>query len=88
LLLHPSLQQELVHVGLPFHQQQSDLCQNHESGRTSCCRYVAYLFFQLKTHRTMFNETDEEDEEEPVMSLTAAVIGLSGVTVVVAISAE
>ncbi|DBB15303.1 TPA: hypothetical protein ACH3X3_003560 [Trebouxia sp. C0006] len=50
--------------------------------------YVAYLFFQLKTHRTMFNETDEEDEEEPVMSLTAAVIGLSGVTVVVAISAE
>ncbi|DBA98929.1 TPA: hypothetical protein ACH3X1_014674 [Trebouxia sp. C0004] len=49
--------------------------------------YIAYLFFQLKTHRAMFNP-EEEDEEEPVMSLTAAVIGLSGVTVVVAISAE
>ena len=36
----------------------------------------------------MFNESEDEDEEEPVMSLTAAVIGLSGVTVVVAISAE
>ena len=85
----PLFHQELVHVGLYFHQQQSDFCRSHETGRASCCRYVAYLFFQLKTHRTMFNETgEEEDEEEPVMSLTAAVIGLSGVTVVVAISAE
>ena len=48
---------------------------------------MAYLFFQLKTHRAMFSG-EEEDEEEPVMSLTAAVIGLTGVTVIVAISAE
>lgn len=52
-----------------------------------CCRYVAYLFFQLKTHKAMFNP-EEEDEEEPAMSLTAAVIGLTGITVIVAISAE
>lgn len=51
------------------------------------CRYVGYLFFQLKTHKAMFNP-EEEEEEEPAMSLTAAVIGLSGVTVIVAISAE
>lgn len=48
---------------------------------------MAYLFFQLKTHKAMFNP-EEEDEEEPAMSLTAAVIGLTAITVVVAISAE
>ena len=54
---------------------------------THGCRYIGYLFFQLKTHKAMFNP-EEEEEEEPAMSLTAAVIGLSGVTVIVAISAE
>lgn len=49
--------------------------------------YIAYLFFQLKTHKAIFSP-EEEDEEEPAMSLTAAVIGLTGVTVIVAISAE
>ncbi|KAL3135961.1 hypothetical protein ABBQ32_007005 [Trebouxia sp. C0010 RCD-2024] len=49
--------------------------------------YVGYLFFQLKTHKAIFSPEDE-DAEEPAMSLTAAIIGLTGITVVVAISAE
>ena len=51
------------------------------------CRYVGYLYFQLKTHKAIFSPEDE-DAEEPAMSLTAAIIGLTGVTVIVAISAE
>lgn len=70
----------------------TDNCRGLVAVAVSCvavlfCRYVAYLFFQLKTHKAMFNP-DEEDEEEPAMSLTAAVIGLTAITVVVAISAE
>lgn len=51
------------------------------------CRYGGYLYFQLKTHKAIFSP-EEEDAEEPAMSLTAAIIGLTGVTVIVAISAE
>ena len=76
------------HTVLTFSLSTESTCYHRVSGVISLpCRYVAYLFFQLKTHKAMFNP-EEEDEEEPAMSLTAAVIGLTGITVVVAISAE
>ena len=45
--------------------------------------YGGYLLFQLKTHRDLF--TGEESEEEPALSLVAAVGTLLGITVLVAV---
>ncbi|THU71893.1 hypothetical protein C4D60_Mb04t06320 [Musa balbisiana] len=58
--------------------------------------YVAYLFFQLKTHRQLF-ESQEEDgdddddvvsEDEPVIGFASALIWLVGMTVVIALLSE
>ncbi|RZR91223.1 hypothetical protein BHM03_00019296 [Ensete ventricosum] len=59
--------------------------------------YVAYLFFQLKTHRRLFDsyeqEGDEDDddvvsEDEPVIGFASALIWLVGMTVVIALLSE
>ena len=53
--------------------------------------YVLYLFFQLKTHKDLFDDEDEQDgeqEEGRVLSPPAAGIALVIVTVLVAICAE
>eukprot|EP00884_Botryococcus_braunii_P017949 jgi/Botrbrau1/4838/Bobra.0325s0049.1 len=49
--------------------------------------YILYLFFQLKTHHTAFAGEDE-DPEPPALSLVAALLTLSGITVIVAICSE
>lgn len=50
-------------------------------------RYVLYLFFQLKTHNSVFAE-DHEESEPPALSLLTALGVLSGITVIVAICSE
>lgn len=54
--------------------------------------YVAYLFFQLKTHKDLYIDSNAEEDEDAVeegeMSLTAAIIVLIVVTVFVALCAE
>ncbi|CAN6443058.1 unnamed protein product [Victoria cruziana] len=59
--------------------------------------YTAYLFFQLKTHRQLFEPTematfeDEDDEvndEEAVIGLWSAVAWLLGMTVIISILSE
>ncbi|KAJ0984684.1 hypothetical protein J5N97_003040 [Dioscorea zingiberensis] len=56
--------------------------------------YVAYLFFQLKTHRRLF-ESQEEDENDdavsedaPAMGFASALAWLIGMTVVIAVLSE
>uniref|UniRef100_A0A5B7AWC6 Vacuolar cation/proton exchanger n=1 Tax=Davidia involucrata TaxID=16924 RepID=A0A5B7AWC6_DAVIN len=55
--------------------------------------YVAYLFFQLKTHRQLF-ESEEEDEdgvlseEKAVIGFWSAFIWLVGMTVIIALLSE
>ncbi|CAG8447897.1 131_t:CDS:2 [Funneliformis caledonium] len=49
--------------------------------------YVLYLFFQLKTHAHLYDET-ETQEEQPQLSLGVSLFFLAGVTVLVALSAE
>ncbi|RRT72158.1 hypothetical protein B296_00000560, partial [Ensete ventricosum] len=58
--------------------------------------YVAYLFFQLKTHRRLFESREEDDEDdddvvsedEPVIGFASALIWLVGMTVVIALLSE
>lgn len=52
--------------------------------------YVAYIFFQLVTHREAMQEDegDEGEAEEPAISITMAITVMSLVTVIVAFSSE
>jgi len=50
------------------------------------CRYGCYLLFQLKTHSSFFQ--DSEEESTPALSLVAALVTLTGVTIIVAVSSE
>ena len=53
----------------------------------TCCRYVAYLTFQLYTHHSFFTP-DDDGEEQPVLSLSGAIFGLGTIAVLVAFSSE
>ncbi|WOL17568.1 vacuolar cation/proton exchanger 1a-like isoform X2 [Canna indica] len=55
--------------------------------------YVAYLFFQLKTHRQLFESQEEEDddlvtEDKPVLGFPSAMAWLVGMTLVIALLSE
>ncbi|KAF8402662.1 hypothetical protein HHK36_010751 [Tetracentron sinense] len=56
--------------------------------------YVAYLFFQLKTHRQLFEAQEDEDsddvasEEEAVIGFGSAFAWLAGMTAVIALLSE
>ncbi|KAL0912559.1 hypothetical protein M5K25_018540 [Dendrobium thyrsiflorum] len=57
--------------------------------------YIAYLFFQLKTHRQLFESPEEDEDNDDVVSEDEAVIGfpsalawLVGMTIVIAILSE
>ncbi|KAJ6837412.1 vacuolar cation/proton exchanger 1a [Iris pallida] len=56
--------------------------------------YVAYLFFQLKTHRQLFEAQEDDDqddavpEDEPVLGFASAFAWLLGMTIVIAILSE
>lgn len=50
--------------------------------------YVAYVFFQLVTHREAMSEEDDGEGEEPALSINAAVGVMLGVTCIVAYSSE
>lgn len=54
--------------------------------------YIAYLFFQLKTHRRLLEpeeDDDENDEEEkPVIGFWSAFVWLVGMTMVIALLSE
>ncbi|PKA47087.1 Vacuolar cation/proton exchanger 1a [Apostasia shenzhenica] len=57
--------------------------------------YIAYLFFQLKTHRQLFESQEEDDDNDDVVAQDEAVVGfpcalawLVGMTVVIAVLSE
>ncbi|EGP84415.1 uncharacterized protein MYCGRDRAFT_87539 [Zymoseptoria tritici IPO323] len=54
--------------------------------------YACYLLFQLRTHKTMYNEPsqkeDDEEEETPSLSIIGALITLGIATVLIAFCAE
>ncbi|KAK1264917.1 Vacuolar cation/proton exchanger 1a [Acorus gramineus] len=57
--------------------------------------YVGFLFFQLKTHRQIFEaqeEVDDDDDvvsdEEPVIGFPSAIVWLLGMTAVIALLSE
>ena len=64
------------------------------NGASSACgrsrgRYLCYLLFTLKTHQAATEPLqDDEEPETPALSLSAALLGLSGITVVVAVCSE
>ena len=59
----------------------------HAQGHMAALRrYGAYLLFQLKTHASFFSES--EGDNQPVLSLVAALLVLTGITLVVAVSSE
>ncbi|XAR60732.1 hypothetical protein NMG60_11034215 [Bertholletia excelsa] len=56
--------------------------------------YAAYLFFQLKTHRQIFESREEEDsddglsEDMPVIGLGSSLVWLAGMTAIIALLSE
>ncbi|KAF2291643.1 hypothetical protein GH714_027792 [Hevea brasiliensis] len=52
--------------------------------------YVAYIFFQLKTHRQLFEsqEEGEEEEEKAVIGFSSAFSWLVGMTMIIALLSE
>ncbi|KAK1586757.1 hypothetical protein Q3G72_005889 [Acer saccharum] len=53
--------------------------------------YIAYIFFQLKTHRQIFEsqeEDEEEEEEKAVIGFWSAFSWLVGMTVIIAVLSE
>lgn len=52
--------------------------------------YVAYIFFQLKTHRKIFDaqEVDDEDDEKAVIGFWSAFSWLVGMTLVISVLSE
>ena len=52
------------------------------------CRYICYLYWQLKTHKDMFTGEEGGDEEHPVLSIVAAFGALAVITIIVAICSE
>ncbi|EIW60262.1 calcium/proton exchanger [Trametes versicolor FP-101664 SS1] len=50
--------------------------------------YIAYLFFQLKTHAYLYTPTTEVEEEDPEMSIPAAASALLLVTVITSFCAD
>ncbi|KXS20647.1 calcium/proton exchanger [Gonapodya prolifera JEL478] len=51
--------------------------------------YFAYLYFQLHSHKHLFEDPEgEEEAEEPKMNFWVAVILLAGSTVIIAVCAE
>lgn len=53
--------------------------------------YGAYLFFQLNTHRQLFDEgqeTEDEEEEEPCIGLISSIIWLCAMTLVISILSQ
>ncbi|KAH9701694.1 vacuolar cation/proton exchanger 3 [Citrus sinensis] len=54
--------------------------------------YVAYIFFQLKTHRKLFEsqeqEDEDEDEEKAVIGFWSAFSWLVGMTAIIAVLSE
>lgn len=55
-------------------------------GQQVCCRYLCYLFFQLKTHADELAEGG--GEETPALSLFGALGLLTAITLVVATNSE
>ena len=53
-----------------------------------CCRYICYLYWQLKTHKDMFTGEEGGDEEHPVLSIVAAFGALAVITIIVAVCSE
>eukprot|EP01018_Ginkgo_biloba_P033314 Gb_18642 [translate_table: standard] len=54
--------------------------------------YGAYLFFQLKTHKQLYEEgqetEDEEDEEEPSIGLISSIVWLCTLTVIISVLSQ
>ncbi|KAI4306608.1 hypothetical protein L6164_029869 [Bauhinia variegata] len=51
--------------------------------------YVAYIFFQLKTHRQLFDSQEEDEaEEKPVIGFRSAFTWLVGMTLIISLLSE
>ncbi|KAG6629092.1 vacuolar cation/proton exchanger 3-like [Carya illinoinensis] len=51
--------------------------------------YIAYIFFQLKTHREIFeSQEDDEEEEKAVIGFWSAFAWLVGMTIIIAVLSE
>lgn len=62
---------------------------SHGTAMVMLCMYIMYLTFQLKTHKYLYeDEEDEAEEEEPVLDFPVAISLLLFVTVLISVAAE
>ncbi|KAK9362746.1 Sodium/calcium exchanger protein-domain-containing protein [Lipomyces starkeyi] len=50
--------------------------------------YVLYLFFQLKTHSSLFETIESPDDEPPTLSVAVCLFFLTAITVIVSVCAD
>ncbi|CAG9461919.1 unnamed protein product [Pedinophyceae sp. YPF-701] len=50
--------------------------------------YAAYLYFSLVSHAYLFESDEDEDAEEPTLSVSASLMLLTGITVIVSVCSE
>ncbi|GMY10597.1 vacuolar cation/proton exchanger 3-like isoform X1 [Fagus crenata] len=77
--------------GIGISTAESNLQLSRASSVVMLIAYIAYIFFQLKTHRELFespDEEDEEDEEKAVIGFWGAFIWLVGMTIIIALLSE
>lgn len=60
----------------------------HSLCQLLCCRYMCYLFFQLKTHADDLAGEGGQVDEHPALSLFGALSMLTAITLVVATNSE
>eukprot|EP00993_Chasmostoma_nieuportense_P001813 NODE_2660_length_1124_cov_33.842528_g2538_i0.p1 GENE.NODE_2660_length_1124_cov_33.842528_g2538_i0~~NODE_2660_length_1124_cov_33.842528_g2538_i0.p1 ORF type:complete len:327 (+),score=91.68 NODE_2660_length_1124_cov_33.842528_g2538_i0:116-982(+) len=68
---------------------ESVLAVSHDVALCMCAGYVLYLYFQLRTHKEMFEDSDNDmEEEEPSYSLVVSVGGLAIATLLISLESD
>ncbi|KAK7372090.1 hypothetical protein VNO80_05459 [Phaseolus coccineus] len=80
----------LFSLGGPHHSIATNTLQlSRASSVVMLLAYLAYIFFQLKTHRKLFDaQGEEEDEEKAVIGFWSAFTWLVGMTLVISLLSE
>eukprot|EP00996_Jenningsia_fusiforme_P000553 NODE_1491_length_1512_cov_39.417635_g1347_i0.p1 GENE.NODE_1491_length_1512_cov_39.417635_g1347_i0~~NODE_1491_length_1512_cov_39.417635_g1347_i0.p1 ORF type:complete len:414 (+),score=71.57 NODE_1491_length_1512_cov_39.417635_g1347_i0:81-1322(+) len=77
-----------VFAQLPGSTSDMTLALSREVAGVMCIGYILYLFFQMYTHKKMFEDDLDVEECSPEFSASVATIGLASATILIAFESE